>query len=197
MESDLEMSDGTNCNSKRVAAFLDGEFDAAERSAFETHLSVCAACADELRQQQLFMCELESMFTSPVEMDVPPNFAEVIAVRAESDMRGVRDRSEHKRALLFSVLLALSAFVLLGLSTSEDMLRNAQSAFIKTLGILELLGKTAYDAAAGFTVILRVLGGGLVADSRFAGLTILAFVVLALGLLSLLIARYHRTRITE
>ena len=185
------------CQSEKIGAFIDGEMEPAESQAFETHLKQCPNCAAELHQQQQFMCELDSMLTGPLDLDVPANFAQVVAVRAESDMRGVRDRAEHNRALLFSVLLAIAAFALLGVSASEKLILSAQSLLNNAAGILGLLGKTIYDAAAGFSVILRVLSGGLRADSRFAGLTALALVALAICLLSLLITRFHRTRFTE
>ena len=188
------MSVSHACKPERIAAFLDGELDLAERRALETHLLACVTCSDELRQQQQFMCELDAALTNTTELEVPPDFAQIVAVRAGSDMSGVRDRSEHKRALLFSVMLGFAAFVFLGVSTSGKMLLKIQSIFQKTLGILELIGKTAYDAAAGITVIMRVLGGALTADFRLATLVVF---ILVLGLLSLLIARYHRTHITE
>lgn len=188
------MSESNTCKRERIAAFIDGELDAAACSALEAHLFECAACASELRQQQLFMCELDAALTNTAELEVPANFARTIAVRAESDMSGVRDRSEHKRALLYSMALGFAAFVFLGVGASGAMLLRVQAIFQKTLGVLELIGKTAYDAAAGFTVIMRVLGGGLHADSR---LITLVFFIFVLGLLSLLIARYHRMRITE
>ena len=188
------MSALDTCKRERIAAFLDGELGAVERRALETHLLECETCSRELRQQQQFMRELDAALTSTAELEVPADFAQVIAVRAESDMSGVRNVSEHKRALLFSVALGFAAFVFLGASASENLLLRLQSIFQKTWGVLELIGKTAYDAATGFAVIMRVLGGGLNADSR---LITLVFFILVLGLLSLLIARYHRMRVSD
>jgi putative zinc finger protein len=186
-----------NCESAKIAAFIDGELGPAEHLFVAEHIEQCSGCTAELQNQRQFMCELDSAFSGSFDLPVPPNFAEVVAVRAESDMRGVRDRTEHRKALLFCAMLALSAFALLGASTSESVIRNVQSILNKVLGILELFGKAIYDAAAGFTVILRVLSGGVIFDSRLAGFTTLIFVALAIGLLSLLIARYHRTRLSD
>lgn len=36
----------------RLNALLDGELDAAERTAVETHLSACRCCRDELKRLQ-------------------------------------------------------------------------------------------------------------------------------------------------
>ena len=182
-----------NCESAKIAAFIDGELGPAEQSFVAAHIEECSSCTAELQDQRQFVCELDSALAGSFNLPVPPNFAEVVAVRAESDMRGVRHRAEHRKAILFCAMLALSAFALLGAGASESVIRNMQSILNKVLGILELFGKAIYDAAAGFTVILRVLSGGLISDS-FATLV---FVALAIGLLSLLIARYHRTRLTE
>jgi hypothetical protein len=183
------------CETEKIAAFIDGDLEPAARLALEEHLNQCSRCASELQAQRLFMCELNSALASPFDPGMPANFARVVAVRAESDMRGVRDRSEHKRALRFCLILALAAFALLGVTTSKAVLLSAQSVANKTVGILGLFGKTIYDAAAGFTVISQILGGGF-ANSRLAGLTALLLVVLAIGLLSILILRF-RTRLTE
>jgi anti-sigma factor RsiW len=182
------------CESAKIAAFIDGELGPAECLTVSKHLEQCTRCRAELQDQRQFMCELDSALASPFNLPVPTNFAEVVAVRAESDMRGVRDRAEHTKAILFCVMLALSAFALLGAGTSESVILNVQSILDKVLGVLELFGRAIYDAAAGFTVILRVLSGGLISDSRLVGFTTLVFVALAISLLSLLIARYHRTR---
>jgi hypothetical protein len=112
-------------------------------------------------------------------------------------MRGVRDRAEHRKAFRICVILGLAAFALLGFTASKTLVFGARSLANKTLGVFGLFAKTTYDAAAGFTVISRVFSRGLIADSRLAGLAGLLLVVLAVGLLSLLVSHYRRTRLTE
>lgn len=185
------------CETENIAAYIDGELDLAARCALEEHLKQCADCASELQAQRLFMCELDSMLASPFERAVPADFAQVVAVNAESDMRGVRDRTEHARALRFCIILGLSAFALLGVAASKAVFLNARSVVDKAFGVLGFLAKTIFDAAAGFIVISRVVSRGLIADSRLAGVAGLLVVVLAIALLSLLISRYHRTRVIE
>ncbi len=94
-------------------------------------------------------------------------------------------------------MLALTAFALLGVTATKSIFVDAQSIINKAFAFLGLFGKTIYDAAAGFAVVLRVLSGGIISDSRFAGLTALLLVALAIGLLTLLISRYHRTRLSQ
>ncbi len=185
------------CETEKIAAFIDGDLGPSQRAALEEHIKHCSSCTSELQAQRLFMCELDSALAGSHDLNVPANFARVVAVHAESDMRGVRDRKEHTRALQFCIILGLAAFALLGVTSSKAVIFSAQTLANKTVGILELFGKTIYDAAAGFTVISRVFSGGLIADSRRAGLTALVVVAIAIGLLSLLISRYHRTRLSE
>lgn len=185
------------CETNHIAAYIDGELEPAHRAALEEHIKHCAGCASELHTQRLFMCELDSALASPFDLAVPPNFAQVVAVRAESDMRGVRDRAEHRRALRFCIILGLAAFALLGVASSKAVILNVRSVAGKVFGVLGLFARTSFDAAAGFTVISRVVSRGLIPDSRLAGLAGLFLVILAIAVLSLLISRYHRTRVTE
>ena len=185
------------CETERIAAFIDGDLEPGVVAELEEHIKHCSRCTAELQAQRLFMCELDSALASRFELAVPENFARVVAVHAASDMRGVRDRKEHRRALKFCIILGLAAFALLGATTSKAVILNAQTLANKTVGIFGLFGKAIYNAASGFTVISRVLSGGLIADSRLAGLTALIGIVFAIGLLTLLISRYHRTRLSE
>jgi hypothetical protein len=114
-------------------------------------------------------------------------------------MRGVRDRLEHKRALRFCLILAFASFALLGVAASKSVIFSGQAITSKVLGILGLFWKALYDAAIGLTVISRVISRGLLPELHLAGLFAL-LLVLAVVLLSLLIAGYHRyhgTRLIE
>lgn len=185
------------CQTDNLAAYIDGELEPGLRSILEEHLKSCAHCASELQAQRLFMCELTSALANSSDRAVPTNFAQVVAVRAESDMSGVRDRAEHARALRFCIILGLSAFALLGVASSKAVILNIRSVFDKAFGVVGFLAKTVFDAAAGFTLISRVVSRGLIADSWLAGLAGLFLVILAIAFLSLLISRYHRTRVIE
>ena len=185
------------CDPESIVAFIEGDLEPEQLKALEGHIETCKACALELQFQQQFMCELESVLSESTELPVPKNFAKVVAVRAESDMRGLRNTTEHKQAFRLCVILAVAAFALLGVTSTRAVLSSAQVVVIKIFALLGLFGKAIYDAAAGLGVIVRVLSGGLIVDSRYAGLTALLLVAFAVGLLSLLISRYHRTRLTD
>src|SRR6185369_6883558 len=93
-----------NCERDLFAAYVDGELDAGLTVLFEEHLESCASCRAELRAHRMFVCELEAALMDNVEIPVPAGFSKMIATRATSDMRGVRTRSEHRKAL--SICLA-------------------------------------------------------------------------------------------
>ena len=183
------------CASENIAAFIDGELEVKERMAFEAHLGACDRCSFELLEQKQFMCELDSALAGPFELEVPHNFARIVSVRAESDMRGVRAASEHKRAFYYVALLALSAFALLGVTASQALLVRIELVAVKIISIGELLLRAVYDAALSFTVLVRVLSGGLLSDTGLSKVSALVVVVFAIGLLSFLISRYHRARL--
>ncbi len=179
------------CQGEQISAYLDGELDASADALFEQHLLECRVCKAELNAQRLFMRELDAALTLAPDLAVPSNFAQIVAARAESDMSGVRDGSEHKRAFRFCLILALASFVLLGAAASKAVFFSGRTVANQIFGVFELLWTTLYDAAVGLTVISRVISGGLIPESPFAGL---AALLLALGvvLLSLLISSYHR-----
>ena len=185
------------CQTENIAAYVDGELESAFRLKLEEHIDDCSRCASELEAQRLFMCELDSVLASPFELAVPPDFAQVVAVHAESDMRGVRDRSEHARAFKFCLILSLIAFALLGFTSSKALLVNAQSLVDKTFSVFGLFGRTLYDAASGLVVMGRVFSRSLTPSTRLGGFVALIIVAFIIGLLSVLISRYHRARVIE
>ncbi|MEP6741083.1 MAG: zf-HC2 domain-containing protein [bacterium] len=191
------INDNNTCQSDHIAAFVDDELEPAHRLALEHHVSICESCAAELRAHRTFMRELDTALANRFDLDVPLNFAKVVAVHAENDMRGVRDRAEHRRALRYCIVLGLVAFALLGVASSRAALAGIESFFKATFGIINLFGKTIYDAMAGFSVLARVFRRGLIANANLADLGILLLLAVAIFLLTLLISRYHRTRVLD
>ena len=185
------------CETENIAAYIEGDLEPGLHSALEVHLKECGRCAGELQSQRLFMRELDFALASPFDLAVPPNFAQVVAVHAESDMRGARDTTEHARALRYCVILGLAAFALLGFASSKSVILNVRAFATRVLGMLGFLTEAIFNAAAGFILIARVVSRGILADSRGAALAGLLLLVLAIAVLSRLIARYHRTRLIE
>ena len=184
------------CDRGLVGAYVDGELDADLIQLFEDHLESCADCRFELRAHRLFVCELDAALTTPDEVPVPRDFSKIIATRATTDMRGVRTRSEHRKALTICIVLALGGFALVGVTAVSAVFRIAEKFVATMFGLAGLIATTAYDAAAGLVVIFRVVSGKMIIEtgSLWPMLVLLAFGVL---ILSRLIANYHRSGATE
>jgi anti-sigma factor RsiW len=185
------------CRRNLIAAYVDGELSEAATTIFEQHVEDCAECRTELRAHRLFVCELDAALTGKVELPVPDDFSKVIAVRARSDMHGVRTRSENKKAIAICAVLALAGFALLG-TTAREAVFGLTGTFVNSvIGIAGFLSSLVYDAVAGLVVILRVLGQKVVVGNGSLSV-LLVFLAVAVFVLSRLIADYHhRTGATE
>jgi anti-sigma factor RsiW len=184
------------CQKNLIAAYVDGELSDVANAIFEQHVEDCVECRSELRTHRVFVCELDAALTNSVEIPVPADFSKVIAVRASSDMRGVRRSAEHRKAIVICVVLALTGFGLLGASARESVLVVVGRCVNGVLGIGGFAVNFVYDAVAGFVVISRVLGRKILNETVSFGVVV---VVLAVGVfvLSRLISDYHRTGATE
>ena len=193
------MDDSTHdheCRTEDAAAYLDGELDGAASQTFEAHLKTCARCATELRMQRQLLCTLDFAF-SERSFELPRNFSRVVAAHAESDLRGMRKKSERRRALQLCALLALLAFALLGAASRALVFQPAQS-FLRIAGsLLDLVGRALYDAGTGAVVIVRVVGRALILAPHGLGLILVLPFVIALALLPRLIVNYHRAQVIE
>lgn len=179
------------CPKERIAAYLDGMLDPAAGQLFEQHLYECTSCNDELNEQRRFMLALDSALGATSNLPLPQNFIRLVTARAESDLSGLRDRLEHKRAARFCLILAGAGFALIGAAAGKAILLNGWAVVDQIFGMLGLVWAALRDVAIGLTVVSRVLGGGFVPEPHFAGLVAL-LLILALVLLFLLIGRYHR-----
>jgi hypothetical protein len=189
----VPMSDlGNTCAANYVAAYLDGELDHNAEVLFERHLAECACCREELRAQQLFVCELDAALTDRFEIDVPRDFSRRVAAHATSDMSGVRSISEHKKALGICLLLALGGFALVGATARESLLLVGRKVVGIALGLGSFVWTTIYDAGVSLAVILRVVSRKVVVESGSSMYLLVAF-AFAVFLLSRLILKYHRT----
>jgi anti-sigma factor RsiW len=185
------------CPTEDVAAYLDGELDGAASESFEAHLKTCARCATELRMQRQLLCTLDFAFSEP-SFELPRNFSRVVAAHAESDLSGMRKKSERRRALQLCALLALLAFALLGAASRALVFQPARS-FLRIAGILvDLVARALYDAGTGAAVIVRVVGRALILAPYGLGiiLIVLPFLI-ALAVLPRLIVNYHRAQVIE
>jgi len=193
------------CQQTDTSAYIDGELDAASSVLFEDHVKSCASCAATLTAQKRLLCLLDDAMSEPrrggtasaMGLALPKNFAKVVTARAQSDMSGVREPREHKRALLLSVALAASAFALLGASSFGAAFAPAASLAGATGCVVSVVGRFATDAVSTLALILRAAGGHFLIDPlpirSFTWLLLVAGVALLLRM----ITSYHRTRASE
>jgi hypothetical protein len=111
-------------------------------------------------------------------------------------MRGVRSRSENRKAIAICLVLALTGFGLLGATAREDVLALAGRSITGVISIGSFVSQLVYDAVSGLVVISRVLGHKIVVSSGSAGVLLLVLAV-AVFVLSRLISQYHRMGATE
>jgi anti-sigma factor RsiW len=187
------------CRSEAIVAYLDGELDASSLAELERHLKDCAQCAAALEAERRLLRELDLALGDETGPSMPENFAEVVAARAQSDMRGLRARRERRRALVLCSALAGLSFALLGGGAlAEAVLAPLRVIWKCAVAVFGFLGHALYDAGAGVAVISRRLGGHLLWQSpRGLSLLLLLLLALALFMLPRLIIRYHRTKVIE
>jgi anti-sigma factor RsiW len=181
-----------NCPRSEIAAYIDGELSPRAELALEMHVAGCRDCLDELNLQKQLICALDYGLEKQPEIELPKNFAKVVAVRAESGVCGLRSKEERFRALFICSFLLL--FVLLGLGAETGRIFAAFGKIGEQAVIIAgFAGHLVYDLAVGVTIILRSLSGQFVFNSLISiALTILLFTVSAL-LLTRLISRYNRS----
>ena len=184
------------CDRNLVGAYVDGELDRDLTLLFEEHLESCGDCRFELRAHRFFVCELDAALTSSDEIPVPANFSRMVATRATTDMRGVRTRSEHRKAVTICIILALGGSALLGATALNAGFLIAEKFVATLFGLVGFVAGAVWDTAAGLVVIFRVVSRKMIIEtgSLWPMLVFLAFGVL---ILSRLISNYHRSGATE
>lgn len=193
----MTIFDQDSCRIEDVVAYLDGELDSTSLESFEAHVKACARCAAELRSQRQLLCTLDSAFGNSRTFELPRDFTRVVAAHAQSDVSGMRRKSEGRRALQLCAILALVSFALLGAATRATVFEPVRTFARITASVLDLVWRTVYDAGTGLAVIVRVVSRAMFLDS--SGLILLAILPFAIVvvLLPRLIARYHRAEVVE
>ena len=184
--------DASQCRAGEVGAYLDGELDAASALAFDAHLKECRDCAVQLLEQKRLLCLFDTAFGEALkpQFELPRDFARVVTARAQTDMSGLLRRpAEHGRAFLLTTLLAIASCALLGAALFDKIFAPATRALGVLLRLLLMAAHTLLDAAAGALVILRTLGGRLVAEPLHLRLMLWLLLTVALVWLLRLIGR--------
>lgn len=144
----------------------------------------------------MFVCELDAAMTDSVEIPVPADFSKMVAARATSDMRGVRTRSEHRKALSICLVLALAGFALIGAAARDALFAFGERFVAASVSVGGFLSGVVYDAGAAVAVIFGVLSRKLIVETGSL-VPLLVLLGVAVLILSRLISDYHRTGATE
>lgn len=187
----------SKCQLEDVAAYLDGELSDAGVNRFEDHLKSCVDCATELRAQRQLLCTLDVAFNGARSFQLPHNFTRIVTARAESDLSGMRNKLERRRALKLCVVLALVSFALLGAATRTIVFDPLSTVFRISRTVFQLAWQAASEtvmaAASLGRVILRAI---LLGQNGLALLMLVAFLI-AVSVLPFLLIKYHRAQTIE
>ena len=185
------------CQLEDVAAYLDGELSEAGVNRFEDHLRSCLDCANELRAQRQLLCTLDVAFNGNRSFQLPHDFTRIVTARAESDLSGMRNKHERRRALKLCAVLALVSFALLGAAARTVVFDPLSTLFRISRTVLQLAWQAASEAVMSATVLGRVIVRAVLLDQNGLGLLMLVAFLIALSVLPFLLVKYHRAQTIE
>lgn len=160
------------CPRTDIAVYVDGELAPHQELALEQHLAACETCRAELNEQKKLLSALDFLLEEkPAGIEIPKNFARVVATRAESSVSGLRNREERRRAVFLCASLGLLALVGLGAET-KTVFAAFGTVFEQVIALAVCVGHLLYDVAFGVVVILRSL-----ANQTFVGAALLLALV--------------------
>ena len=180
------------CPSTEIAAYLDGELAPDEELALEAHVANCRDCLAELNLQKEMLTAMDFSLEAEAEIELPQNFAKVVAVRAESGVSGLRSKEERFRALFLCTALFLITLIILGAET-QNVLAASGKLGEQMLTVITFAGHLVYNLSFGVTVILRSLSGQFVFNSLISFVIVACLLALSAAVLSRLISRYNRS----
>ena len=185
------------CQLEDVAAYLDGELSEAGVNRFEDHLRSCLDCAKELRAQRQLLCTLDVAFNGNRSFQLPHDFTRIVTARAESDLSGMRNKHERRRALKLCAVLALVSFALLGAAARTVVFDPLSTLFRISRTVLQLAWRAASEAVMSATVLMRVIVRAVLLDQNGLGLLMLVAFLIAISVLPFLLVKYHRAQTIE
>lgn len=167
------------CSREKIISYLDAELSPQEEIVLEKHIAECRNCLSELNLQKQMLFALDSAFGEKTGIELPKDFAKVVATRAETDVKGLRSKSEQFRALFFCSILLLIVVAGLGVTTAFSGIgKFGEQLFV----VITFLGHLFYDLMVGVTVILRSFGKQPVFNSAIIlFLAAIIFVVFAIS----------------
>jgi len=185
------------CQLEDVAAYLDGELSEAGVNRFEDHLRSCLDCAKELRAQRQLLCTLDVAFNGNRSFQLPHDFTRIVTARAESDLSGMRNKHERRRALKLCAVLALVSFALLGAAARTVVFDPLSTLFRISRTVLQLAWQAGSEMVMSVTVLVRVIVRAVLLEQNGLGLLMLVAFLIAISVLPFLLVKYHRAQTIE
>lgn len=109
----------------RLSEYLDGELGAAERTALESHLAGCAACATTLDELKRVVARARALDDRPPAADLWPTIAEQVGVSSGAHRVVSLAAHRERRRLSFTIpQLAAAAIALAALSATAARLAS-------------------------------------------------------------------------
>jgi predicted anti-sigma-YlaC factor YlaD len=182
------------CPRDAISSYLDGELSSHNELVLEKHLANCKNCLNELNEQKKMLSALDFTFNeknNQPEIELPKNFAKVIAVRAESGVSGLRRPEERSRAFLLCAGLFL--LILIGLGTETNGFSSFTNFSEQIMALGGFIFRLGYDLAIGLCIISRALCQQFIISPIFEILLILCIFIFSFILLSRFVIRFNRT----
>ena len=128
---------------------------------------------------------------------LPRDFSRLVTVRAENDLRGVRQKHERHRAFKLCTILTFFALALMG-GAVRGLVIDPLFSFLRAANrLISLAWHVILEISEALLVVLRVLARALLAAPAERELLVLLAFLGSTSLLLFLIVRYHRTQIID
>jgi len=171
------------CPTDEIAAYVDGELDAALEMQMDLHFASCKACASELNHQKEFLRNLDLSLACERELELPENFVKQVVANAESTVSGLRRPRERFNALF--ICAGLGLFVLFAMGTDAGaLLDKTADALGQTAAIGGIFGHMVYSLFIGIAIVVRSIAG-----QAQVGVLAVGAMALVIGVFSLYISR--------
>ena len=146
------------CPTDEIAAYVDGELDAALEMQMDLHFASCRSCTVELNHQKEFLRNLDLSLGYERELELPENFVKQVVANAESTVSGLRRPRERFNALFICAGLALFVLFAMG-AEAGTLLDKAAEALGQTAAIGGIFGHLIYSLFIGIAIVVRSIAG--------------------------------------
>jgi hypothetical protein len=160
-------------------------------------LKLCVDCATELRAQRQLLCTLDVAFNGNRSFQLPHNFTRIVTARAESDLSGMRNKHERRRALKLCLALAIVSFALLGAATRTIVFDPLSTLFRISRTVLQLAWQATSETVMTAAALGRVIVRAALLGQNGLGLVMLVAFLIGVSLLPFLLVKYHRAQTIE